>query len=129
MAFEDELNKYAYLWDGSEDWILEYVSGTAYSLKIQFGDSITKRQVLTLRHLFEYFRKLKSRQIKIEVERRAFWQTDVKDHATAQTRARTAGWNRFGRLTGPLSSTGSVQFSGGSSKRGTTREGLVSPAG
>jgi hypothetical protein len=74
MGFDESLNNFSYLWDGSENWILEQIGETRYSIVVHFEERVTAKELVVLRKIFPDFRNRKPKEIKQKLEGLSTWQ-------------------------------------------------------
>lgn len=76
------LDEYSYLWDSSENWILQHISETKYSIVILFKDGVSTNEVLALRKIFPYFQNRNLNDVKAELESLSHWESSGYNYAT-----------------------------------------------
>jgi hypothetical protein len=65
MKLNDEIDCYRYLWDGSEDWVLNAYDRLQMSLTVSFaGDRATIQEIMALRKLITAYQNTPVIQIK-----------------------------------------------------------------
>lgn len=65
---DDELERYQYLWDGTENWVLSRLLVSWYALRLQFEEAgPTKAEIFALRKLLSDFRDKSWQEVTTEL--------------------------------------------------------------